>query len=183
MGEQDWPGRFPRLFTEAHVGYADCRVRFTTEPVPAELVSRMHVVPVTADGRMLVCRSAQGWRFLPGGTREPGESVPQLVARELREEAGARLLDGPRYLGAFVADSARPGPFRPHLPHPRSYWAYGVARVCRDGPPVNPPDGERVVEVLALRPQEAAAYLDGHDPVDGDVVRLAAAMGLLAGDG
>ena len=46
---------------------------------------------VTADGEVVVCRSVEEWRFLPGGTREPDEPVRDLVDRELREEAGCAL--------------------------------------------------------------------------------------------
>lgn len=48
------------------------------------------------------------------------------------------------------------------------------------GPPLNPPDGETVVEVLALPPEAAAEYLDADDPIHADVVRHAQALGLLS---
>ena len=51
--------------------------------------------------------------------------------------------------------------------------------VERVGEPLNPADGEHVVEVLTLPPAEAAAWLGVHDPVHADVVRLAVARGLL----
>jgi 8-oxo-dGTP diphosphatase len=174
-----WRDRFPELFRESYVDYADCRIRYTTE-VPAEdLVSRLHLVAVTDAGNVVVCRSEQGWRFLPGGTREPGESLPELAGRELVEEAGA-VLDGElRYFSAHVADSARVTPYRPHLPHPRAYWAYAVAPVRVLGTPTNPDDGERVVEVLMLPPPVAADYLQEEDPIHADVVRHAHAIGLV----
>jgi 8-oxo-dGTP diphosphatase len=56
---------FPDLFRESYVDYADCRIRYTTEAAPDELVARLHLVAVTADGNVVVCRSKQGWRFLP----------------------------------------------------------------------------------------------------------------------
>jgi len=73
---------FPELFRDGYVDYADCRIRYTTEDVPEELVSRIHLVAVTAEEKIVVCRSEQGWRFLPGGTREPGESLYELACRE-----------------------------------------------------------------------------------------------------
>jgi len=161
------------------VDYADCHTRYTTEVVPQELVSRLHLVAVTPDRKVVVCRSEQGWRFLPGGTREPGESLHDLARRELMEEAGAVLLGGPEYVSAHVATSRRDTPYRPHLPHPRAYWAYSMARVRIIGPPTNPPDGERVVEVLALPPAEAVTYLAGVDPVHANVLRHVDASGLL----
>lgn len=64
--------------------------------VPARLV----VVPVVrdADGRVLVCRMAPdrgvfpGTWALPGGGVEPGERLEEALAREIREEIGARLV-------------------------------------------------------------------------------------------
>jgi 8-oxo-dGTP diphosphatase len=136
---------------------------------------------MTGDALMVVCRSAQGWRFLPGGTRERDESLHDLARRELMEEAGAALRGDLIYFAAHQVDSDRAEPYRPHLPHPRAYWAYAAARVEITGPPSNPPDGEQVVEVLTLPPEAAAAYLDQEDPVHADVARHAAAMGLLEG--
>jgi 8-oxo-dGTP diphosphatase len=178
-GDGDWPVRFPGLFGDQYADYADARLKFTTATVPQELVSRLHLVAVTPAAEVIVCRSEGGWRFLPGGTREPGESLADLARRELMEEAGARLESPPRYFAAHIADSLRPEPYRPHLPHPRAYWAYAVAQAQIIAAPVNPPDGEQVVEVRTLAPGLAAAFLAGHDPVHADVLRLAVAMGLL----
>ncbi len=105
--------RFPALFREGYVDYADCRVRYTTEAAPEELVSRLHLVAVTTDAKIVVCRSEQGWRFLPGGTREPGETLYDLARRELMEEAGAALHGEPRYFSAHVADSTGRSRFGP----------------------------------------------------------------------
>jgi 8-oxo-dGTP diphosphatase len=65
-----WASAFPVLFANSYVDYADCQLGFTTEPVPDELVARLHLVTVTPQRHVIVCRSSQGWRFLPGGTRE-----------------------------------------------------------------------------------------------------------------
>lgn len=142
-------------------------------------MSRLHLGAVTDAGYVVVCRSGQGWRFLPGGTREPGESLAELAGRELMEEAGAVLEGELQHFAAHVADSARVTPYRPHLPHPRAYWAYAVAPVQVVGTPTNPRDGETVVEVLILPPSVAADHLPEEDPIHADVVRHADAMGLV----
>jgi 8-oxo-dGTP diphosphatase len=178
MADQSAVGS-PDLFRESYVDYADCRIRYTTEAAPDDLVARLHLVAVTAAGNVVVCRSEQGWRFLPGGTREPGESLHDLARRELMEEAGAVLDGEPRYFAAHVADSNRAKPFRPHLPHPRTYWAYATAQVRLVCEPSNPEDGETVVEVMTLRPAAAADYLKDHDHVHADVLRHSMALGLL----
>lgn len=177
--DDPWATRFPRLFAQARVDYANCDLGFTTGPVPETLVSRLHLVAATPHGTVVVCRSIQGWRFLPGGTREPGETLAELARRELWEEAGARVTGGIELFAAHVADSREAGPYRPHLPHPRAYWAYAVTRAEVVGPPANPADGEQVIEVRALPPAEAAAYIEVHDPMHADVVRLARAMRLI----
>jgi 8-oxo-dGTP diphosphatase len=175
----EWSRIFPRLFADSYVDYAAARTLYVSEVPPEHLVSRLHLVAVTDDSRIVVCRSEQGWRFLPGGTREPEESLHELARRELVEEAGATLLGELLHFSAHQVDSDRETPYRPHLPHPRAYWAYAAARVQITGPPSNPPDGEHVVEVLVLAPSAAAAYLDGEDPVHADVLRHALAMGVL----
>jgi len=166
----------PRLFEPTYIAYADADVRFTTAEPPPELIHRVHVVARTGDG-VVVCRSEQGWRFLPGGRLEPGEEITHAVDRELREEAGARRVGALRVIGAHVADSRRPEPYRPHAPHPRMWWVYAVTDVVVDAEPANPPDGEHIVEVRVLPPAEAAAWLDVEDPISADVVRLAGALG------
>lgn len=173
-----WAARYPQLFAPSEVDYADCALSFTTAAVPDALVARLHLMTVTDAGRVIVCRSTQGWRFLPGGTREPGESLTELAERELREEAGARMNGQLRVFASHVADSRAAAPYRPHLPHPRSYWAYAVTAAEIVSPPTNPPDGEQIVEVLALTPATAIAYLAEHDPLQAAVLDLAMSMGL-----
>ncbi len=85
LSERDrhWSALFPELFAEHYSDYAHCRLEFTTGAVPDELVSRLHLVAVTPETEVVICRSTQGWRFLPGGTREPDESLLDLARREL----------------------------------------------------------------------------------------------------
>ena len=176
----DWSARVPRLFAPARVDYANVDLGFTTGPFDDALVSRLHLVAVTGPGELIVCTSVQGWRFLPGGTREPDESLGELVARELLEEAGARLVGHELTLfGAHVADSLDPEPWRPHLPFPRALWAYGACRAEIVGPPTCPPGGEQIVDVLTMPAAEAVDFLEGYEPMSADVVRLAIAMELV----
>lgn len=175
----EWAERFPELFAPWRVEYAPyLDVRFEVTDAPDELVGRVHLV-ARCDGGVVVCRANLGWRFLPGGTREPDESVEQTADRELREEAGARRTSGLTWFGAHRAYNPRDAPYRPHLPHPVAYWPYGVTDVILDSAPTNPPDGEQVVEVLVLPASEAAEYVAVHDAIHADLIRLAAAMGLV----
>jgi 8-oxo-dGTP diphosphatase len=175
----DWSTRFPRLFEDSYVDYAAARISYVGNAAPEDLVTRLHIVAVTDQAEVVVCRSAQGGRFLPGGTREPGESLHDLAKRELIEEAGAALSGALVHFSAHRADSELEQPYRSHFPHPRAYWGYAVGRVRVTGPPSNPPDGETVVEVLTLPPSRAADYLAEEDPLHADVLRHADALGLI----
>lgn len=177
---QTWPERFPELFAPDHWAWGELDVRFSTEEPADELISNVHVIG-RSDGGIVVCSNDLGWRFLPGGTREPHETIEQLIHRELLEEAGARLTGPLTWLGAHRAEHRRPEPYRPHLPHPISYWAIVVADVVVDQEPTNPVDGEQVVEVLVLPPDQAIDYLEAKADggAMGSQVRLAQAMGLV----
>ncbi|HEY9292029.1 MAG TPA: NUDIX domain-containing protein [Microlunatus sp.] len=178
-GTTDWAARFPELFVPSYVDYANADVTFMVGLPPDELVSRIHCIAVDSAGRLIVCRSDEEWRFLPGGKREPDEPLAETVARELLEEAGAKISGEVLIFAAQVAHSNNDGPYLPHMPHPLSYWAFAITTADVIQSPTNPDDGEQVVEVLSLPVAEAAAWLAVHDQVCADVVRLADAMGLL----
>jgi 8-oxo-dGTP diphosphatase len=178
-GTTDWSRRFPRLFEDSYVDYAAARISYVEGAAPEDLVTRLHIVAVTDHAEVVVCRSAQGGRFLPGGTRELDESLRDLAERELIEEAGAVLSGELVHFSSHRADSELAEPYRAHFPHPRAFWGYAVGRVRITGPPSNPPDGENVVEVLTLPPSTAADYLAEEDPLHADVLRHADALGLI----
>ncbi len=179
MSDEKWAAQFPELFAPAWVDYANADTLVTTEPIDEAEVNRLHVIGVTAQGTVVVCGSDLGWRFLPGGRREPGESVGDLIDREMLEEAGATCTGTMRIFASQVAISRDEHPHKPHFAHPRGQWAFAVVPVSIIGDPTSPEDGEQITEVHALAPDEAAAYLAVHDPVHADMVRLAGAMGLL----
>lgn len=172
-----WTEKFPRLFAEQSIGYAQATIRLQLGTPPDSWVNRLHLVAFTADGDVVVCRSSQEWRFLPGGTREPSESLLSLATRELMEEAGAVLTSEPATFAWHDVASHADQPYRPHLAHPRAAWSYASCHVRLAGPPTNPDDGEEVVDVLALPPAEAADWLAVHDRDHADLVRLAVALG------
>lgn len=87
-----------------HIDYARADVQFSLTAPPPELVSRIHLLGRCGEG-LVVCASENGWRFLPGGTREPGESVQQQLDREIGEESGARRTGPWSFFGAHRAVS------------------------------------------------------------------------------
>lgn len=107
---------------------------------------------VERDGRVLVVRNRRhgpwGDEFwgLPGGRREPGETLAEAAAREVREETGAtveigRLLSVGEWL---------------HASH--DVFFVFAARLAAGEPAVQP-DEEVVVEVAWLSPDEADRVL------------------------
>lgn len=107
-----------------------------------------------------------------GGTVEPGEHWCVAATRELREEAGARLMPAPEDLpllhpfGILRCHSHAPQPYRPHQPHPVHQRVMAWCEVEITGKPAVPDaGGEPVQEVLLLEldvacrliPPEAAA--------------------------
>ncbi|WP_420113048.1 NUDIX hydrolase [Pseudactinotalea sp.] len=184
LDERRWSERFPGLFRSRPFTWGDIaderlRIQFSLAVPPDELISNVKVIGRCGDG-VVVFETTQGWRNLPGGTREPEESLAETAARETQEEVGGRIVGELTWLGAFRVDHSAAGRHRPHLPWPISYWAYVVADVELVGEPTNPPDGEVVTSVLILPGAQAIEWLSVFD--DGpllDVVRLADELGLL----
>ncbi len=163
--------RYPALFAPGRWEWGGFDVQFSTAVPPDELVTNIHLVGFVGE-RVVVCRDRPEHWFLPGGTREPGESIDECVSRELREEAGARLV-GPLYhLGAHDCVTDRPAPYRAHQPHPRKAWLWCSADVVVDAEPTNPADGEQVTEVRAVDLATARRLLRD-EPFLPDLVTLA----------
>jgi 8-oxo-dGTP diphosphatase len=166
--------RYPLLHAPQRWAWGGMDAQFSGELPPEELVTNIHLVGFDAEGAIVLCRDARDHWFLPGGTRERDESVLDCVARELREEAGARILGAPVWIGAHRCVTDHPKPYRPWQPHPEKAWLWGWADVAIDSAPTNPDDGEAVVEVRAVRPTEAQRLLtQGREPWWGELVALA----------
>jgi 8-oxo-dGTP diphosphatase len=136
-----------------------------TETIPSDdLVQSVHVIALTGNAEIFICKDKMGNVFLPGGTREPGEPISHCAARELREEAGLTISGGIRWFGAHLADGYKSTPYRPHLPHPKKAWLWGVCFAVQDGPPTNPPGAEQVVSVMKLPLNEASTVMSTVKP-------------------
>lgn len=166
--------RFPALFAPQRWEWGGIDAQFSAELPPDKLITNIHLVGFTGE-LVVLCRDTRNHWFLPGGTREAAESIENCLARELREEAGARLLSKPRWVGAHLAVTDRPKPYRPWQPHPKKAWLWGWAEVEVDSEPTNPDDGEEVVEVRAVSVDEARALLvRGREPWWGELLAFTA---------
>jgi 8-oxo-dGTP diphosphatase len=178
MIDDAWRDAYPDLFAPKLWGpRGETEARFGLADPPEDAIGNVHVICRTGDG-IVVCASDEGARFLPGGTREPGESIEETAQRELLEEAGVRLRSPLTWCGAFRCDQSGPR-YRPHLPYPINFMLYAVADGEVTGNPTSPPDGEQITEVLVLPPEQAADWLQRQDPIFADLVRLTVARGLI----
>lgn len=110
---------------------ADCAARKSGDPTAYPRKTRKAAVPhkhvgagvvIDARGRLLIAQRKETsmlggmWEF-PGGTREPGESIEQCIARELKEELGIDVDVGPHLIT---------------VPHAFSHFTMDLhAHVCR----------------------------------------------------
>ncbi|MER7770824.1 NUDIX hydrolase [Kitasatospora sp. NPDC096140] len=175
--------RFPALHAPQYWSWGRYDAQFSTVLPPDDLVTNIHLVGF-ADGEVVLCRDDRDHWFLPGGTREQGESITTCLERELREEAGARLLGEPGWLGAHRCRTDDPVPYRPWQPHPEKAWLWGWGEVALESSPTNPADGEQVVEVRPVPVAEAQRLLlTGHDAWWGELIGLAVELRRRAGLG
>ncbi|MEY9842980.1 8-oxo-dGTP diphosphatase [Streptacidiphilus sp. BW17] len=150
--------RYPHLHAPQRWAWGSLDARFSAQLPEDRLITNIHLIGFQDDG-VVLCRDERDHWFLPGGTREQGESVHRCLARELREEAGARMLGAPAWIGAHHCVTDNPRPYRPWQPHPEKAWLWGWAEVLVDSEPTNPDDGEPVVEVRVVTPAEAQRLL------------------------
>src|SRR5882762_924933 len=120
----------------------------------ARLVIRRPVVGVvsaarTPDGRWLLIRRADvGDWALPGGTLEWGETVRELIPRELREEAGVEVRSIGRLVGVFSRPDRDP-----------RFHGVTITVQCEVDMPTRPP--QNFLEI-----QEVGLFADADLPTD-----------------
>jgi 8-oxo-dGTP pyrophosphatase MutT (NUDIX family) len=106
---------------------------------------------IDGQGRVFLVKHTyvRGWH-LPGGGVEPGETVLEALARELKEEGNIDLVDTPKQFGVY---------FHPILAQRDHVVLFVVERFCQPAPPV--PDHEITAHGFfqrdALPPDTSAA--------------------------
>lgn len=133
---------------------------------PAEHVSSVRCIVFRGES-VLVVRGANQAHVLPGGRREPGETLDQTLARELLEETGWTV--GPtRLIGVVHLHHLGPRPTHvaPTSPHyPDFLWLIYVAEAAAERPGAIVPDypegvpGFVPLSDVALLPLDAESRL------------------------
>ncbi|MFC6705107.1 NUDIX domain-containing protein [Flexivirga alba] len=175
------PPGFEALFDTSYVEYANADIVGTFDDPPPELVHRIHLVATPAPGVVTACESVEGWRFLPGGRLEPGESLESAAGRELHEEAGSKPAGPMNVFFSHVAHSRNATPYLAHVPHPTMWWVFAVVPTEVIGPPPTDVDGaEQITAVHHLPVIEAIDWMaHSTDPTGAEVLRLAAHLDLV----
>jgi uncharacterized protein (TIGR00730 family) len=82
----------PMVLLDRFAGYRPPAAKWSPEPVPAEPPIDVLAWIEVADRRLLTVRAdGKDLFYLPGGKREPGESDPVGLAREIREELSVSI--------------------------------------------------------------------------------------------
>jgi 8-oxo-dGTP pyrophosphatase MutT (NUDIX family) len=145
---------------------AHVRLRITsyvTDAVPpVEHVRSVRCVAFQGDN-VLALRDPVGAHVLPGGRREPGETLRQTLERELLEETGWTI-GAPRLIGVVRLRWLQERP--PHLPdgspyYPDFLWLIHTAEVETYRPEAfQPQEGDGVPVFLPLSDPVTAAELE-----------------------
>lgn len=96
---------------------------------PLEYVSSVRALVLRGD-EVLVVRDPDGAHVLPGGRREPGETLTQTVHREVAEETGWRVELGREPLGFAHFRHRTPRPPDHRYPYPDFAHAVYAARAA-----------------------------------------------------
>lgn len=143
---------YPTLNQPIHWG--DITACFSlASSIDEELVSNASIIAMVGDRYVIIQLDNGKWE-LPGGTLEAKETYLECVRREVAEEIGATLINY-QVFGLFDCMSAAVQPYRPHIPHPRFLRVVGFGEVRIVGKPLNPADGEQVVNVGVVTIEEA----------------------------
>jgi 8-oxo-dGTP pyrophosphatase MutT (NUDIX family) len=94
---------------------------------PDELISSARTVLLRDDEVMLIRDHKDQPYIIPGGRREPGETVLETLQREIREETGWSVRDT-AVIGCIHFQHLNPKPSGYPYPYPHFFWAIFTAQ-------------------------------------------------------
>jgi len=136
---------------------------FTCRVMPEEApITSVHIVSFCGE-RVLVVRDRKGSFGYPGGRLEPGETVAEAMAREVYEEASARLQPDYKLFAVLRIECTVQLPGREY-PHPYSYMGMYAGLVRALEPVARDPAGIITGRDL-FTAAECMRRLDEHDQI------------------
>jgi len=133
------------------------------DDIDPETVRQVYAVCLV-DNQMIVVRTERAW-ILPGGTREPGESIEQTLRREVQEETNMEVIEWkPIGIQKVYEDN-----IEPYL------QLRVVCRVKPFGPFESDPDGD-ILEIKLINPAIYREFFDWGEIGDAIVARARTLM-------
>lgn len=129
------PAATERVVWAQSGGEFDFHAYVTPDPPPLELIVSARAI-LFRRGLVLAFDSGTGTtHVIPGGRREPGESLEDTLAREIREEIGCEIAPRPRQLGLIQLHDRLPRREGSPYPYPDSLWiVYAATALPGSGP-------------------------------------------------
>lgn len=120
------------IYTDHDVAYLPkpnrVEVVLTDRLSPTDLTYTAFMVPIMDTGHVVIAQNQNRGFEIPGGHRDPGETVEQAAIREVWEETGCRVNEVvPIGFLRMISEAARPDEWR--YPHPISYQQFFAGRV------------------------------------------------------
>lgn len=114
-------------------------------------------------GKMIVVHTEHGWG-LPGGTREPGESVEQTLRREILEETNMEILEW-KAIGVQTVFEEGKEPY---------FQLRAMCKVKPLGDFVSDPDGD-ITEIKLINPKDYKNYFNWGE-IGEEIIKRALAL-------
>lgn len=111
--------KYPDLFAPIDQPGRHSQFELLAEMPSDELIGNAYIVPKIGPNWLYILDET-GRIQIPGGKKEPGETVSQILAREVREESGAEIINY-SLIGGWYTFIKNSKPKFPHLPFPYMY--------------------------------------------------------------
>ncbi|SFG66184.1 NUDIX domain-containing protein [Neptunomonas qingdaonensis] len=137
---------YPNLFRLVESPGHKAQFKNFFDPPDDNLIGNAYIIPKVED-KWLYIIDEEGRLHIPGGKKEPGEKLMDIVERELMEEAGA-LVKSYTIIGGWDTYIKNPHLKKEQLPYPHMYMVVGYGIVEPICSPTNPIGAGKTAKVI-----------------------------------